>query len=188
MSAITPQAPQDTTGLELCCRIAAQHGGLRQAYPRIEALLGAVVCTHAEDRPDCATCNEHFTPSEWSRVAPGPRGGAAVPPGYGAGALAPTGRGALLAGHERDHVSVDHALMAAGVLAGDYDARRAVCSTHGRLLTRSRPLSWTSSGPSARRERHAVRPRSPNGSPRRARASSRLGSDRSARTPRRFGR
>ena len=120
MSAITPQDPQDTTVLEQCCHIAAQHEGLRLAFPRIEALLDAVVRAHAEAHPRLRDLQRAFREFRVELESHLDREEELLFPACTA--LERQGRPveeALLAAHERDHVSVDHGLLALRVLAGD---------------------------------------------------------------------
>ncbi len=121
--------------LEQCSHMAEHHDGLREALPRIEALLDAVVCAHADDQPRLrdlqrafeqfrAELEPHLRSEEellFPACAPLERHGSPV-------------EEALLAAHEHDHLSVSHGLVALRILAADYDPRLAVCSTHRTLL------------------------------------------------------
>lgn len=136
MNPIIDTGIQGMSVLEQCSHIVAcHHGGLREAFPRIEALLDAVVCAHGNDHPRLRDLQRAFGQfraelephlrSEEELLFP-----ACV-------ALERQGRPveeALLAAHERGDVSVGHGLTALRALATDYDPQGAVCSTHRTLL------------------------------------------------------
>ena len=127
---------REASVLEQCSHIVARyHEELREAFPRIEALLDAVVSAHADGHPELRDLQRGFKQfraelephlrSEEELLFPA------------CAALERQGRPveeALLAAYERDHLSVGDALTALRVLAGDYDPRSAVCTTHGSLL------------------------------------------------------
>ncbi len=136
MSSIARRNVRSAPVLELCAHIVARHHeGLREAFPRIGALLDAVVRAHSDERPELRNLKRGFDQfraelephlrSEEELLFPA----CATLERQGR----PVGE-ALLAAHERDHVTVDDGLRALRVLADDYDPRRAICSTHGTLL------------------------------------------------------
>jgi regulator of cell morphogenesis and NO signaling len=111
------------------------HERLREAFPRIGALLDTVVRAHGDDRPELRSLKLGFEQfrtdlelhlcSEEELLFPA------------CAALERQGRPveeALLAAHERDHTTVGDGLRALRTLADDYDPRRALCNTHGMLL------------------------------------------------------
>jgi regulator of cell morphogenesis and NO signaling len=127
---------QDTTVLEQCSHIVAgRHDGLRAAFPRIEALLDAVVGAHGADHPELRDLQRAFQQFR-AELEPHLRSEEELLfPAFAA--LERQGRPveeALLAAHERDHVSVGDGLVALRILAAGYDPRHAVCSTHRTLL------------------------------------------------------
>lgn len=127
---------QDASVFEQCSYIVAQHHeGLREAFPRIEALLEAVVGAHSEDHPELCDLQRGF---EQFRAELEPHLRSEEELLFPAcAALERQGRPvdeALLATHERDHLRVSDGLTALRILAGGYDSRRAVCSIHATLL------------------------------------------------------
>ncbi len=127
---------QTRSVLEQCSHIVAEHhDGLWEALPLIEALLDAVVCAHADDQPrlrDLQRAFEQFRAELESHLR---REEELLFPACAALERhdAPVEE-ALLAAHESDHLSVSDGLVALRLLAGDYDPRLAVCSTHRTLL------------------------------------------------------
>lgn len=126
---------------ELCDHIVvAHHGPLRPAQDRIAHLLATVVRVHGRDHPsliDLERCfatlatelAEHIRIEEETifpacRALDGP-GGAAFDDH-------------LLDLMQDDHAATGDALLAIRELAGDFDGRHALCSTHRTLLTELR--------------------------------------------------
>ncbi len=127
---------QDASVLEQCSHIVAQHHeGLREAFPRIEALLDAVVGAHGDDHPELGELQRAFAQFR-AELEPHLRSEEELLfPAFAAlERQAWPVEEALLAAHERDHVTVDDGLVALRILADGYDPRWAVCSTHRTLL------------------------------------------------------
>jgi regulator of cell morphogenesis and NO signaling len=121
---------------ELCTHIVTvHHDGLRETFPRIEALLATVVRVHGASDPKLHDLQRAFgqlrselethLASEASMLFPAcvafERHGAAI-------------QEPLLSVHEREHASVGDGLAALRVLAGGYEPQSALCDTHRALL------------------------------------------------------
>lgn len=121
---------------ELCIHIVAvHHDGLRDAFPRIEALLSTVARVHGDDQPELGELQRAFTRMRAELEAHL----AAEETGLFPACLARERRGtaiaeSLLEQHEREHAVVGHALAALRVLGRDYDREHALCNTHRALL------------------------------------------------------
>lgn len=136
MTTTVDTAWQDASVLEQCSHIVARHHeGMREAFPRIEALLDAVIAAHADQLPELRQLRQGF---ERFRAQLEPHLRSEEELLFPAcAALERKGwpvEEALLAAHERDHLRVCDGLAALRILAADYDQRRAVCSTHGALI------------------------------------------------------
>lgn len=121
---------------ELCAHIVSvHHNGLRQAFPRLERLLGTVVRVHGRHDPrlqDAQRCLreiraelEPHLASEENELFPA--------------CLAAEQSGLpveerLVADHETEHAALGHALVALRILCDDYDREAALCNTHRSLL------------------------------------------------------
>lgn len=136
MSSIAPPHVRDATVLELCAHIVARHHErLQEAFPRIGALLDAVICAHSDDHPELRNLQRAFDQFRAELELHLASEEELLFPAFAA--LERQGRPveeALLGAHERDHEIVGDGLRALRVLADDYDPRRAVCSTHSTLL------------------------------------------------------
>lgn len=127
---------RDASVLEQCSHIVARHhAALRKAWPRIDALLDAVVAAHADQHPELRDLRQGF---EQFRAQLEPHLHSEEELLFPAcAALERQGwpvEERLLAAHERDHLVVSDGLTSLRILAGDYDSHRAVCSVHGTLL------------------------------------------------------
>jgi regulator of cell morphogenesis and NO signaling len=121
---------------ELCAHIVTvHHDGLREAFPRIQRLLGTVVRVHGNSEPrlrDAQRCFseirtelEPHLASEENELFP-----ACI-------AVDQTGSPVeqlVLEEHESEHALLGHALVALRILCGDYDRQAALCNTHRALL------------------------------------------------------
>lgn len=117
---------------ELCIHIVAvHHEGLRDAMPRIEALLSTVARVHGEDQPDLRELQRAFTRMRAELEAHL----AAEETGLFPACLVRERNGtaiaeSLLEQHEREQAVVGHALAALRVLGREH----ALCNTHRALL------------------------------------------------------
>jgi regulator of cell morphogenesis and NO signaling len=121
---------------ELCGHIVAvHHDGLREALPRIEALLSTVVRVHGHDHPELDDLQQAFL---GIRAQLEPHLESEEDVLFPACLALEQRRGpidaALLDRHEYEHRQVGDALAALRELSGDYDAERALCGTHRALL------------------------------------------------------
>ena len=121
---------------ELCAHIVAvHHDGLREAFPRIEALLATVVRVHGAEHPELRDLHDAFCQLRTELERHLEREETVLFPTCRE--LELTGAAideALLAGHEREHATTGDALGVLRVLAGDYDVGGALCNTHRALL------------------------------------------------------
>ena len=121
---------------ELCAHIVeAHHDGLREALPRIEALLSTVVRVHGSGHPELRQLQRAFAEIRGELEPHLAREESVLFPACIA--LERRGIGieeALLEEHEREHASVGDGLAALRALGGDYSPQQALCGTHRALL------------------------------------------------------
>jgi regulator of cell morphogenesis and NO signaling len=121
---------------ELCAHIVAvHHDGLREALPRIEALLSTVVRVHGHRHPEFDDLRRAF---EGIRAQIEPHLASEEDVLFPACLALEQQRvpidAALLDRHEHEHQQVGDALAGLRELSGDYDSERALCGTHRALL------------------------------------------------------
>ena len=121
---------------ELCAHIVTvHHGGLREAFPRLERLLSTVVRVHGGSEPQVGDAQRRFSQirgelephlaSEESELFPA--------------CIAYEDNGTpvdqrVLEEHESEHAILGDALAALRALCHDYDRQTARCNTHRALL------------------------------------------------------
>jgi regulator of cell morphogenesis and NO signaling len=124
------------TTVELCEHIVSvHHGGLREAFPRIEELLGTVVGVHGSGDPRLRDVQRVFREircelephlaSEEAELFP------ACVDSERSGALLDQ---SVVDAHQQEHASLGQALTALRAVCHDYDRGHARCRTHRRLL------------------------------------------------------
>jgi regulator of cell morphogenesis and NO signaling len=121
---------------ELCGHIVAvHHDGLREALPRIEALLSTVVRVHSRDHPQLGGLQQAFLGIR-AQLEPHLESeeDALFPACLALEQQLVPIDAALLDRHEQEHQQVGDALAALRDLSGDYDIERALCGTHRALL------------------------------------------------------
>ena len=120
----------------LCAHIVTvHHGGLQGAFPRIDALLCAVVRVHGRDHPELGELQRAFAEFRVELE----QHLAIEENGLFPACLERERHGtpiaeSLLEEHEREHWVIGHGLAALRVLGRDYDRERALCTTHRALL------------------------------------------------------
>lgn len=121
---------------ELCAHIVAvHHEGLREAFPRIEALLATVARVHGATHRELQGLEEAFRQLRAELEPHLATEEDALFPACQAFELG--GRPvdeALLSQHEREHATTGDALKALRVLAGDAGTGSALCNAHRALL------------------------------------------------------
>lgn len=138
---------------ELCIHIVAvHHEGLRDAIPRIEALLSTVARVHGDDQPDLRELQRAFTRMRAELEAHL----AAEETGLFPACLARERNGtaiaeSLLEQHEREHAVVGTPLPRCACSAATTTASMRSATPTVRSYTRLRHSSWTSTSTSTKR-------------------------------------
>jgi regulator of cell morphogenesis and NO signaling len=121
---------------ELCAHIVlVHHDGLRDAFPKIEALLSTVVRAHGATHPDLRELQHAFAEIR-AELEPhlAAEENELFPACLAREQCGTRVEESLLEEHEREHAAVGHGLAALRVLGGGYERERALCGTHRALL------------------------------------------------------